>query len=135
MEQPNSEPHKNILVVDPDVEFSNNVRLFLEDNYRVISRQELEYIDYTISLNQIDLLLIEAEFAGQEVLRLITELKKNHKDLKIIIMYTCFTADRVTEKNLVKDSDDIITKPFDVDLLKEKVDNLLLKDARGTSKI
>jgi len=135
MQQQTSESHKNILVIDPDVEFSNNVRLFLEDNYRVIARQELEYIDYTISLNQIDLLLIEAEYAGQDVLKLITELKKNHKDLKIIIMYTYFTADRITEKNLVKDSDDMITKPFDVGVLKEKVDNLLLKSAQQTSKI
>jgi len=126
---------KKILVVDPDVEFSTNVRLFLEDNYTVIARQELEYIDYTIQLSQIDLLLIEAEYAGPDVHKLITELKNNHPSLKIIIMYTYFTADRITEKNLVKDSDDMITKPFDVGILKEKVDNLLCNKITQSSQM
>jgi DNA-binding NtrC family response regulator len=126
-------PPKNILVIDPDEDFCRNVRLFLEDNYRVISRQELEYIDYTISLNRIDLLLIEAEFAGADVLTLIKHLKAHHRELKIIIMYTYFSTDKSTERILAKNTDAMITKPFDVGLLKEKLDNLLQSDRSQVS--
>ncbi len=125
MNEDDTASKKNILVIDPDEDFSRNVRLFLEDNYRVIARQELEYIDYTIRLHRIDLLLIEAEYAGSDALSLINHLKASHRNLKIIIMYTYFSADKVTEKNLADCTDDMITKPFDVGLLKEKVDKLL----------
>jgi DNA-binding response OmpR family regulator len=117
---------KNILVIDPDEDFCTNVRLFLEENYRVTARQELDYIDYSILMNGIDLLLIEAEYAGTDVLALVKNLKKNHKNLKIIIMYTYFSSDKVTEKSLAAYTDDMINKPFDVDVLKEKIDTLLL---------
>ena len=124
----NSDIHtkKNILVIDPDEEFCANVRLYLEDSYNIISRQELEYIDYTIGLNRIDLLLLEAEYAGPNVLTLIKHLKRNHRNLKIIIMYTYFSTDKNTEQILAKDTDGLINKPFDVGILKEKLDKLLL---------
>ena len=72
------------------------------------------------------MLLIEAEYAGSDVLSLVKHLKKNHRHLKIMIMYTYFSTDKVTEKNLADDTDDMINKPFDVDLLKEKIDALLM---------
>lgn len=122
-----SKAKKNILVIDPDKDFCSNVQLFLEENYQVIARQELNYIDYTIILNRIDLLLIEAEYAGADVLSLVKRLKKNHRHLKIIIMYTYFSTDKVTEKNLAHHTDDMINKPFDVDLLKGKIDTLLMQ--------
>lgn len=124
---------KKILVIDPDEDFCLNVRLFLEENYQVIARQELEYIDYTILMNRVDLLLLEAEYAGPDLISLIKDLKTNHKNLKILVMYTYFSADKQTEKELAEYTDALITKPFDVDVLKAKVDHFLMYDSTKVS--
>jgi len=122
------EHKKNILVIDPDEEFTRDVRLFLEENYNVHTRQGIEYLDYTIVLQKIDLLVIEAEFADTDFIRLLDQLRQNHPRLKIIIMYTYFSADQNIEQALANDADDLISKPFDVALLKSKVDVLLHRD-------
>jgi len=116
---------KNILVIDPDKEFCKSVRLYLEENYNVYSRQGLEYIDYTILLKQINLLLIDADYANQNLLSLLADSRQKHPDLKIVIMYTYFSSNKKEEFNIAETADDMIAKPFDVQLLKEKVDLLL----------
>ncbi|HID39052.1 MAG TPA: response regulator [Calditrichaeota bacterium] len=116
---------KHILVIDPDEDFCRNVRLYLEESYEVTARQGLEYIDYTILLNRIDLMLIEADFADFELVNALQRIHKDYPSLKIIIMYTYFPADRKIERALVKIADTTIAKPFDVFQLKTKVDHLL----------
>ena len=119
------EDKKRILVIDPDEDFCRNVRLYLEESYEVTSRQGLEYIDYTILLNRVDLLLIEADFADFELVNALQRIRKDYPSLRIIIMYTYFPADRKIERALVKIADTTIAKPFDVFQLKTKVDDLL----------
>ena len=115
---------KNILVIDSDRDFCKNVRLYLEQDYNVVTRQRLKYIDYTIILNKIDLLIIDEGFNKPNLLDFIHEIKQKHRHLKIIVMYTYFRTDKKTEKELFQFVDDLISKPFDVKLLKEKVDRL-----------
>jgi len=98
---------KRILVIDPDEDFCRNVRLYLEESYDVTARQGLEYIDFTILLNRVDLLLIEADFANAELVRSLQRIQKDHKDLKIVIMYTYFPADKKIERALVRIADAI----------------------------
>lgn len=116
---------KNILVIDPDEEFSRNVRLYLEENYDVNTRQGIEYLDFTISLKKVDLLIIEADSVDKNMLKLLKQIKQNHPKIKIIIMYTYFSSDRSLEQTVTRNADDLIAKPFDVTLLKNKVDRLL----------
>ena len=116
---------KNILVIDPDEDFTRDVCLFLEENYNVITKQSIDYLDYTIVLKKIDLLILEAELADKNFLDLLAQLKQNHPRLKIMIMYTYFSSDPDIEHALAKDADDMISKPFDVAFLKSKVDTLL----------
>jgi len=120
---------KNILVIDADEEFSRDVRLYLEENYHVTTRQGLEFLDYTIILKKTDLLILEADYADHTLLKLIEQLKQNHPTIKILIMYTYFHSDTLVEKALVNDADDVIAKPFDVVMLKNKVDQLLSQAA------
>jgi DNA-binding NtrC family response regulator len=115
---------KNILVVDQDKDFCRNVRLYLEQDYKIITRQRLKYVDYTIILNNIDLFIIDADFNRDNLLKFIQDLKRSHLNIKIIVMYTYFMFDKETEKKLYRFSDDMIAKPFDVSLLKNKVDKL-----------
>ncbi|MBD3226187.1 MAG: response regulator [Caldithrix sp.] len=124
---------KNIMVVDPDEDFCRNVRLYLEDNYSVMSRQGLEFLDYSIILYQIDLVLLDADFATHESIKLLKDLKINHPRLKIVVMYVYLSLDREIEKSLAQHADDMIAKPFDVDVLKSKVDQLLGFSAQPAS--
>lgn len=116
---------KNILVIDPDEEFCRSVRLFLEESYNVTTRQGVEYIDYSIILNKIDLLIIEVDLADRELVQLLHYIRQNHAHIKIIVMYIYLPSDKNLERALTNDADDMIAKPFDVDLLRQKVDVLL----------
>ncbi len=115
---------ENILVIDSDRDFCKNVRLYLEQDYNVVTRQNLKYIDYTILLNKIDLLIIDEGFDKSNLLNFIQGVKQKHRRLKIIVMYTYFQSDQKTEKELFRFVDDMIAKPFDVKLLKNKVRRL-----------
>jgi len=120
-----SSKKKSILVIDPDEEFCRSMRLYLEEDYLVTSRQSLDYIDYAIILNKIDLLIIEADLANEELIALISQIRKNHPAIKIIVMYIYLPSNKSIGKALVQDADDMIAKPFDVDILRMKVDALL----------
>ena len=121
-----SNSKRNIFVVDPDKDFCESVRLYLEDSYNVNSRQGLEYVDYTILLKKIDLLLIDADYVSQNLIGVLSDVRKKHNNLKIIIMYTYFASNKKDEVLLAKAADDMIAKPFDVQILKEKLESLLL---------
>lgn len=117
-----------ILVVDPDEDFARDIQLFLEETHSVDTRQEVDQRDYTIILDNIDVIILAVDALCQNVIALLEKIRGNHKKIKIIIMYTYFSSARDIEKILVNYADEMITKPFDVTLLREKVD-LLLKSA------
>ncbi len=123
--KPFLKPKKNILVVDPDKEFCKNMRLFLEENYSVTCRHGLEYLDYTILLKRINLLLIDADFGGRKLADVLAQVHQKHPILKSIVMYTYFSSDKNEERTISEEADDMIAKPFDVKILKEKLDSLL----------
>ncbi len=124
-----SEQKKNLLVIDPDPEFCRSVRLFLEECFRVYTRQGLTYIDYAIILNRIDLILVEADFGSDRLIPLINSLRLNHPAVKVVVMYTFFPIDRNDEQSLASLADGLISKPFDVSELKTKLEKLLTTPA------
>lgn len=116
---------KNILIIDSDREFCEDLRLFLQDRYNVNIRQSLKNVEPTIILRRIDLLVIDAEFAEEELIQFFETIRSKYPQLKIIIMYTVFPTDKISEHLLVRDSDAIINKPFHAEILREKIDALL----------
>ena len=122
----NDQPlRKNILVIDPDEEFCRSVRLYLEESYNVSTRQGLDSIDYSIILNKIDLLIIEADLADEELVHTLNQIRHNHPHVMIILMYIYLPSNKNAEHALIRETDDMIAKPFDVDLLRQKVNALL----------
>lgn len=115
----------NVLVIDPDEDFARDVQLFLEDSYCVDTRQTIDQLDYTIILNRTDIIIIAIDSIDENFLKLIEHIHNNHRKIKIIIMYTYISAEKEVEQKLMKYIDDMISKPFDVTLLKTKVDSLL----------
>lgn len=124
--------NKNILVVDPDKDFCKNIRLFLEENYAVSCCHELEYLDYTILLKRINLLIIDADFGSQKLADVLSQIHQKHPALKSVVMYTYFSSDKNEERVVSEEADDMIAKPFDVKKLKEKLDLLLVSQSTVT---
>ena len=114
-----------ILVVDSDKEFCQNVRLFLEEDYDVYIRQSCNDLNRFIILKRIDLIICEAEFFNKETLVTFENLRNRHPGLKLILMYTYLSDDAEIKEAFTKDVDDLIAKPFRVDVLKKKVELLL----------
>ncbi|APF18829.1 hypothetical protein Calab_3198 [Caldithrix abyssi DSM 13497] len=115
----------NLLVIDPDHEFCKNVGMYLEDSFNVYIRDNVEYLDYTIILNRIDLVIVNVDNADENLLKELFNLKQQHQNVKIILMYTFIPDKPEIRRQLKKIADALITKPFDVELLKIKIECLL----------
>ncbi|WP_456443788.1 hypothetical protein [Caldithrix abyssi] len=115
----------NLLVIDPDHEFCKNVGMYLEDSFNVYIRDNVEYLDYTIILNRIHLLIVNVDNADEKLLKELFNLKQQHQNVKIILMYTFIPDKPEIRRQLKKIADALITKPFDVELLKIKIECLL----------
>ncbi|WP_456405829.1 hypothetical protein [Caldithrix abyssi] len=115
----------NLLVIDPDHEFCKNVGMYLEDSFNVYIRDNVEYLDYTIILNRIDLVIVNVDNADEKLLKELFNLKQQHQNVKIILMYTFIPDKPEIRRQLKKIADALITKPFDVELLKIKIECLL----------
>ncbi|MEJ2542918.1 MAG: response regulator [Calditrichaceae bacterium] len=116
----------NVLVIDPDEEFAHDVKMFLEDTYCVNIKPTIDKLDYSNTLDHVNVIIIAIEFLSKDFINLIEQLRKKHENIKIISMYTYITSDKELEHKLIEYSDDIITKPFDVTLLKNKLDSFLI---------
>lgn len=119
-----------ILLVDSDKEFCQNVRLFLEDDYEVYIRHSCHDLDRFIMLKSIELIICDAEFFKKDLLAVFERLRKRHPGLKLILMYTYLSDDEEIKKAFSKDVDDLIAKPFPVNLLKKKVQLMLKESAK-----
>ncbi|HHE55579.1 MAG TPA: hypothetical protein ENL21_07335 [Caldithrix abyssi] len=122
---------KNVLVLDPDREFCKNVGMFLEDRFNVYIREDVESLDYTILLNQIQLMLVNVDNADAAFLEELSHIKKNHPEVKILFMYTIMPEKADIRLKIKKLADASIAKPFDVELLRIKME-CLLRDVRST---
>ncbi|MCD6375123.1 MAG: hypothetical protein J7L94_06315 [Caldisericaceae bacterium] len=121
---------KNVLVLDPDREFCKNVGMFLEDRFNVYIREDVESLDYTILLNQIQLMLVNVDNADAAFLEELSHIKKNHPEVKILFMYTIMPEKADIRLKIKKLADASIAKPFDVELLRIKME-CLLRDVRS----
>jgi DNA-binding response OmpR family regulator len=100
--------------------------MFLEDTYCVNIKPTIDKLDYSNTLDHVNVIIIAIEFLSKDFINLIEQLRKKHENIKIISMYTYITSDKELEHKLIEYSDDIITKPFDVTLLKNKLDSFLI---------
>ncbi len=112
------------MVVTPDKDFCNSVRLYLEDSYTVYDRRTLDKIDYAVMLRRIDMLLIDVDTMPAGFVSAVWELRKKYPKLVIIVLYTYF-AEQQDEKQLAVVSNEMLAKPFDVKLLKKHLDSYL----------
>ncbi len=116
---------KNILVIDPDHELCKSIGLYLQDAFNVYLRYDLDYLDYTIFLNNINLILIDVDALTPYVVNNLQKVKKIYPQIKFLIMYTLLPENSELRNALRNLADGMIAKPFDVECLRFKIDVLL----------
>lgn len=126
---------KSLLLYDSDIEFANNLKLYFEDIFNVFAVENANNIFERIDSKSIDYLVIEYINDSFDFKQLINSIQKTFPDLKIVLMSTFYISEDLNEKSFLNKIDDYVFKPFDVNLLRQKLLNLscskrryLLKD-------
>ncbi len=116
---------KQVLILEQDKDLADSIRIYLEENYIVHICAEPQKLLERIAYHPIDVLLTGIDFPLANLRNLLHQIKMTRPEIKIIVMYMFFDADRGTENLILNDADDYIAKPFDVGILKNKLDKLL----------
>jgi DNA-binding NtrC family response regulator len=116
----------NILVVDDEQSLRDSMAFLLRDHYNLLmaetGREALELIKH----HPIDLVLLDIhlpEIDGLDVLKMI---KKIDDSIEVIMVTAIVTVGRAVEA-MRMGAYDYITKPFDIEALREQVDKALEK--------
>jgi YesN/AraC family two-component response regulator len=120
----------NILLVDDDSEFREELSECLED-YRVIEAPTGNAaLDILHRPNEIDLVLLDEMMPGRRGTDVLSEIKRLEPDMAVV-MLTGHSSKDVAIKALRGDADDYIEKPVDVEHLLGIIHELLV--GRGIS--
>ncbi len=116
---------QKILLFDNDNELANNIKLYLEDIYSVRIVISTEGLISEINNNSYDFLIFEVNSFDIHFNKIINKIRLIVPNTKIILMCTFFDTDINTERFILSKVDDYIFKPFNVNLLKQKLTILL----------
>ena len=117
-----TEQNKTILIIENDKDLADSIKLYLEDSYRVFITRDLAQISRCIARHKIQIILTDIDMASPEIQNKLIELKSDNPDVKIILMYMFLDEDEAQDQPFFKNADDYIFKPFDADVLKDKLD-------------
>lgn len=117
----------NVLVVEDDETMRKAlVRLLESDGYTVISAADGTQLEKIFIKDSVDLILLDIGLPWVNGLEL-TQVLKSHEDLKEIpiVLITGLSSEADLNKGLQLGAETYIKKPFDVDVLKSTIKNLL----------
>ncbi len=121
----------NIMLVDDDGAFREELSECLED-YRVVEAGDGKTaVDLLKRPNEIDLILLDEMMPGRRGTDVLTEIKRLAPEISVI-MLTGHSSKAVAIKALKGDADDYIEKPVDVEELLKSIRVLL--HGRGAAK-
>lgn len=122
-----TEDPKTLLIIEDDETIRRAlVRIFEDENYKVLSAADGTQLTNVLGSNPIDLILLDIGLPwinGYE----LAELMKSHGDLKNIPLI--FISGRTSEEDVkaafAVGADDYIKKPFDIEKIKKTVRTLI----------
>ena len=116
---------KRILVVDDNADILDIVRIFLERNgYEVLTINKGDDILNNVVNYSPQIILLDVYLRGSNGVEICNQLKANASTRHIpIIMFSAQTNDYLILRKCA--ADDFISKPFDENVLVEKIDRLL----------
>ncbi|GBE40936.1 sporulation initiation phosphotransferase F [bacterium BMS3Bbin09] len=117
---------KNILVVDDDISVSTGVRITLEDKYDVATVDSaLDAFDY-LADHKVDLILLDIKMPRMNGLEALDEIRKRHPETSVV-MLTAYPTEENIKKSWESGANGFLSKPFNVNELRDYVDKALLK--------
>ena len=116
---------KVILLVEDNADLRKFIKSSLGDQYVLLDTGNgSEGLDIAIQAVP-DLIISDVMMPGVSGLELTEKIKQDERTSHIpLILLTALSSDEKMKEGLGKGADDYITKPFDVDILKAKIENL-----------
>lgn len=117
--------NKAILVADDDPQVLALLNEILsEEGYSVETAPDGQKALDNIGSQKFDLLISDVRMPGMDGFELLQKVKKNYKDIKVIMM-TGYTDDYDISDSLLLGADEYITKPFDISRMLLAIENVL----------
>lgn len=127
---------KQILVIDDDEEFCEEMSEILTDEgYCVSLIFEGLKVDKQLKENKYDLVLLDMKIPGISGLEILKRIRQKKVITKVIVITGGFIGENLPKNNsgnmkeedesILKLADGIITKPFDIKLLLDKIRDLI----------
>lgn len=121
---------KRILVVDDDPELQGLVGFALKrEGYEVIQASDAFKGLEVLEQQAVDLALLDVMMPKMDGLMMLSQLREQNKDLKVIIM-TALTTSETAISALRDQACDFLVKPFDLQQLMAAIEAALKLDAR-----
>lgn len=119
---------KKILLIDDDQKFGNFIKdnLELTRDYEVIAITDSKKCLKIALQHKPDLILLDVMMPGKSGFDLLKELKANLDTTTIpVIMLTAVDSDEAKERAARHFNEDYITKPVEIKVLREKIEEVL----------
>jgi len=123
---------KKILVIDDEVDVLKSLKSGLENkdkDYEVLGLESgkecIEYLDNCDNLP--DLILIDIMMPEMDGWQVLNRIKENNNLSSIPIVFLTAKTDDFTKKFGSTQTEDFIEKPFDLDDLKSRIDDIIKK--------
>lgn len=108
---------KNILVVEDDADFSDNLRDILEEKqFNVRTAGNAEDAIKTVITNQVPVVLLDIKLPGRSGISILQEIKKIKPDTLVVVM-TAFASLETAISALKQDAYSYLIKPINMDEL------------------
>lgn len=115
---------EKIVVIDDDIRVIKSLKMVLVE-YDIVEFTDCnKAVSFFKKARDINVILLDVMMPGIGGLNVLKEIRKNNKDVAIIIM-TAFATKDIAVKALVSHANDFIEKPFDMDVLKAKIHGFL----------
>lgn len=115
---------QKILIVDDERNVHYSFRRVLGSEYEVLSAFSSEEALRHITDDALRLVLMDVRMPGRDGLDTLQELKRLRPRLPVIIM-TAFATAETAIRSTTLDAEDYLVKPFDVDVLKRLIGDIL----------
>lgn len=116
---------KKILVIDKDFDICKGIREFLTDDYEIYLECGKGDVMEKVIGHKIDLIITDIELPNGDIYKFMSRVKSMSTKIPIVLMYVCFDYSGGMEDYVRTLADAIFFKPFDLQKLKKKIDELL----------
>ncbi|UCF90065.1 MAG: response regulator [Desulfobacterales bacterium] len=118
---------KTILIVDDDIAHRTMLRILLEWEYEIFEADDGLTAVQCVQTQLFDIVLMDVRMIDMSGLEALERIKTIHPSLPVI-MLTAYSATETVAEAFDKGAYDYLTKPFDLDELKQTIEKACAHD-------